>query len=62
MTEAQPMELTEFVSDYQITEEDNVRHIEKTRERSEDATEQQKPTNGSSKDPKEAKKASNGDQ
>lgn len=40
MTESQPMKLMEIVSDYPIAEEENLRHIDKTKEPSEDATKQ----------------------
>lgn len=62
MTKVQPMKLTEMVSDYPITEEDNLRHIYKTKEASQNATKQERPTNGSPTDPKNAKTPSEGDQ
>lgn len=46
MTEAQPMKPTEIVSEYPMAEEDNVRHIDKTKEPSEDDTKQQEPATG----------------
>lgn len=50
MTEGQQMKITEIVSDYPITEKDNLRHIENSKEPPEDATEQQKTTTSSSAD------------
>lgn len=54
MTEAQRLKLTQIVSYYPVTEEDNIRHIEKGKQLSKDVTERQEPTNGSPTDPKHA--------
>lgn len=52
MTEAQPMNLMEIVSDYPIDEKDSLRHIDSTKELSEDATMDQEPATAPSRDPK----------
>lgn len=50
MTAAQPMKLTEIVSNYPIIEEDNQRHIDKDKQPSEDATDKEEPTTYPSND------------
>lgn len=61
MAEVQLMKLTEVVSKNLITEKDNLRHIDKTKEPSKYAIEQQQPTIGSPADPKEAETPSGDD-
>lgn len=61
MTEAQPMKLKEMVSDFLVTQDENLRPIIKTKETSEDATKQHQPTNCSLTKPKESKTPSNVD-
>lgn len=62
MTACQSIKLTDMVSDYPVSDGDNLRHINNIKGPSEDATKQEERGNGSPPDHKRAEKNSGGAQ